>query len=238
MSALPENRTALIGLQRIELLEGLEPAAIEALAVRLAWRHVAAGGHVISRDAADRDVYLVVSGRVQVGAFSAGGKQVTYCEIGAGDIFGELAAIDGRARSADVIAIQQSLLASMHPEVLLELLAAHSGPREWVLKRLTRTVREMTDRVFDLSTLGVRNRVHAELLRLARLGEVSGNTARIEPAPTHVDIANRVSTYREQVTREISLLTTQGVVAREGHCLMVRDMALLERLVADVHRLA
>lgn len=227
---------ALVGLQRIELLAGLAPAAIEALATQLAWRHVAAGGHVISRDAADRDVYLVVSGRVQVGAFSAGGKQVTYCEIDAGDLFGELAAIDGRARSADVIATRDSLLAAMPPTVFLALLAAHQGPREWLLKRLTGTVREMTDRVFDLSTLGVKNRVHAELLRLARLGEVSNNAARIEPAPTHGDIANRISTYREQVTREISLLTSQGVVAREGHCLVVRDMALLERLVTDVHR--
>lgn len=238
MSALPENRTALVGLQRIALLAGLAPDAIEALAAQLAWRHVAAGGHVISRDAADRDVYLVVSGRVQVGAFSAGGKQVTYREIEAGDLFGELAAIDGRARSADVIALQDSLLAAMPPKAFLALLAAHQGPREWLLKRLTGTVREMTDRVFDLSTLGVKNRVHAELLRLARLGEVSGNVARIDPAPTHGEIANRVSTYREQVTREMSLLVSQGVVAREGHCLVVRDMTLLERLVTDVHRQA
>ncbi len=236
MSALPENRTALVGLQRVELLAGLEPAALEALATQLAWRHVAVGEHVISRDAADRDVYLVVSGRVQVGAFSVGGRQVTYCEIGAGDLFGELAAIDGRARSADVIPIQDSLLAAMRPEVFRQLLAEHQGPREWLLRRLTGTVREMTDRVFDLSTLGVRNRVHAELLRLARLGEVSGNTARIDPAPRQGDIANRVSTYREQVTREISLLASQGVVAREGHCLVVRDMALLERMVTEVHR--
>lgn len=236
MSALPVNRTALVGLQRIELLQGLESAALEALAAQLAWRHVPAGEHVISRDAADRDVYLVVSGRVQVGAFSVGGKQVTYCEIGAGDLFGELAAIDGRARSADVIAIQDSLLASMRPEVLRRLLAEHRGPNEWLLRRLTGTVREMTDRVFDLSTLGVRNRVHAELLRLARLGEVLGNVARIDPAPRQSEIANRVSTYREQVTREISLLTVQGVVARDGHCLVVQDMALLERMVADVHR--
>lgn len=236
MSASSENRTALVGLERVELLQGLAPAALESLAAQLAWRHVAVGEHVISRDAADRDVYLVVSGRVQVGAFSAGGRQVTYCEIGAGDLFGELAAIDGGARSADVIAVQDSLLAAMRPEVFHTLLAAHHEPREWLLKRLTGTVREMTDRVFDLSTLGVRNRVHAELLRLARLGVVDGNAARIDPAPRHGDIANRISTYREQVTREISLLTTQGVVEREGHCLIVCDLALLERMVADVHR--
>jgi len=237
MSALPSNRTALIGLQRIELLKGLEPPAIEELATQLSWRHVNAGELVISRDATDRDVYLVVAGRVQVAAFSAGGKQVTYREIGAGEHFGELAAIDGRRRSADVIALEDSLLAAITPTTFRKLLSKHEALSERMLRRLATSVREMTDRVFELSTLGVRNRVHAELLRLARQGRVSGNEARIDPAPRHGDIANRVSTYREQVTREISLLSAQSVVARDGNCLVVRDLALLERMVADVRRM-
>ncbi len=237
MPAAPPNRTALVGLQRVELLEGLEPAELEKLSAQLTWRRISAGERVISRDAADRSVYLVVGGRVQVGAFSAAGKQVTYKEIEAGDLFGELAAIDGRARSADVIALEDSLLASMTPATFRALLLAHEAVCDRVMQRLTRSVREMTERVFELSTLGVRNRVHAELLRLARQGSIAGNEARIEPAPRHGDIANRVSTYREQVTRELSLLASQGVIAREEHCLVVRDITLLERMVEDVRRL-
>lgn len=237
MPTLPSNRTALVGLQRIEILEGLELPVLEALATRLSWRRVCAEERVILRDAGDRDVYLVVGGRVQVAAFSAGGKQVTYREIGAGELFGELAAIDGRARSADVIALEDSLLASMTPAIFHELLFEHQTVTKRVLRRLAGTVREMTERVFQLSTLGVRNRVHAELLRLARNGTVAGNEARIEPTPKHGDIANRVSTYREQVTREFSLLSAQGLLARDGRCLVIRDLAALERMVVEVGRL-
>ena len=234
MPALPSNRTSLVGLRRIEILSGLEPAVIEALAGRLNWRRARADERIISRDASDRDVYLVVGGRVQVAAFSAGGKQVTYREIGAGELFGELAAIDGRVRSADVIALEDSLLASMSPSIFLEMMFTHRIVSEHVLRRLAGSVREMTDRVFQLSTLGVRNRVHAELLRLARLGTVAGNQARIAPAPRHGDIANRVSTYREQVTRELSRLYSQGLLARDGRCLVVCDLAALERMVTEV----
>ena len=237
MSAVSANRTSLAGLQRVDLLQGLEPGVLETLATQLTWRRISAGERAISRDAADRAVYLVVGGRVQVGAYSATGKHVTYREIEAGDLFGELAAIDGRARSADVIALEDSLLASMAPATFRALLLTHEVVCDRVMRRLTRSVREMTERVFELSTLGVRNRVHAELLRLVRQGSITGNEARIEPAPRHGDIANRVSTYREQVTREISLLAAQGVIAREGHCLVVRDVALLERMVEDVRRL-
>ena len=234
MPDTPSSRTALVGLRGVRLLAGLDNAALEGLAAHLDWRRFAVGQQVIARNAPDRSVYLVIAGKVRVAAFSLGGKQVTYRETGAGEHFGELAAIDGGARSADVIALEDSLLAAMSPTTFRALLLKHEALTERVLLRLAGLVREMTDRVFELSTLGVRNRVHAELLRLARQGGVEGNAARIDPAPTHSDIANRVSTYREQVTRELSLLSAQGVIARDGHCLVVRDIARLETIVADV----
>ena len=238
MPVLPSARTALVGLRGVRLLEGLDTAALESLADALEWRRCQAGQQVIARNAPDRDVYLVIAGKVHVVAFSASGKQITYREMGAGDHFGELAAIDGRARSADVIALEDSLLGIMSPVTFNGLLAKHEALRERMLRGLVAFVREMTDRVFELSTLGVRNRVHAELLRLARGAVVVGNVARICPAPRHGDIASRVSTYREQVTRELSMLVAQGIVAREGDCLVVLDMVLLENLVADVRHTA
>lgn len=234
MSVLPSARTALLGLRGVRLLEGLDTPALESLAGSLDWRRFQAGQQVITRNAPDRDVYLVIAGKVQVVAFSVSGKQITYREMGAGDHFGELAAIDGRARSADVIALDDSLLAILSQATFRDLLSLHEALRERMLRGLVAFVREMTDRVFELSTLGVRNRVHAELLRLARRAGVAGNVARINPAPRHGDIASRVSTYREQVTRELSMLVAQGVIAREGPCVVVLDVVRLENLVADV----
>jgi CRP/FNR family transcriptional regulator, cyclic AMP receptor protein len=234
MPTLPPIQSAVLGLRGIRLLEGLDTIALEGLAAELEWRHCHAGQQVITRNATDRDVYLVVSGKVQVVAFSASGRQITYREMGAGDHFGELAAIDGRSRSADVIALEESLLGAMSPATFRALLVKHEALRERMLRGLVSFVREMTDRVFDLSTLGVRNRVHAELLRLARRAGVAENIARITPAPRHGDIASRVSTYREQVTRELSTLTAQGLIAREANCLVVTDVELLENMVADV----
>jgi CRP-like cAMP-binding protein len=92
----------------------------------------------------------------------------------------------------------------------------------------------LSDRLFELSTLGVQNRVHAEILRLAREAGVEGNAARIEPAPRHVDIAAWVSTNREQVTKELSEMGRQGLVAKSGQALIVPDVARLERMVAAV----
>src|SRR3546814_15586310 len=69
-----------------------------------------------------------------------------------------------------------------------------------LLTSLIGTVRTLSERIFEFSTLAVKNRIHSELLRLAREGEHVGKTAHISPAPTHADIASRISTHREAVT--------------------------------------
>jgi CRP-like cAMP-binding protein len=106
---------------------------------------------------------------------------------------------------------------------------------ERVLLQLTELARGLIDRVLDLSTLSVQQRVCLELLRLAQGAGGTGNEARIEPAPKHADLAHLVSSYREQITRELSALAKAGVVARQEGALVVRD---LDRLRHMAHRQA
>src|SRR4029079_4742696 len=79
----------------------------------------------------------------------------------------------------------------------------------------------------------VQRRTWVELLRLARLAGIEDNRARVDPAPTHKDIASRVGTSREQVTRELSRLVREGLLERSGRGLLLHDVAALERLTGD-----
>ena len=234
--APPES--SLHGLKKVRLLEGVPLSALEELVRQCRWRRVAAGQRVISRDAPDNDVYLIVSGQVRVTAFSAAGRQVTYGDMRGGEWFGDFSAIDGLSRSADVVAVEDTLVAAMSPALFRRLLREHAAVCDRVLLRLVNSVRELTERVFEFSTLGVQNRVHAELLRLARQAGVEGNRARIDPAPKHTDIASHISTYREQVTRELSAMVKQGLILRAGTALVVPDVERLEKIVSEVHRSA
>ena len=101
-----------------------------------------------------------------------------------------------------------------------------------MLLRLTDLARLLIDRVLDLSTLSVQQRVCLELLRLAQLTGAVGNEARIEPAPKHADLAHLVSSYREQITRELSALAKAGVLARENSSLVVLDLARLKQIAS------
>ncbi|HSD41158.1 MAG TPA: Crp/Fnr family transcriptional regulator [Burkholderiales bacterium] len=229
-----DQHPSSLGLRSIALLDALPAERVDALARECAWRNYVPDQQIISREADDRDLYLIVSGRVRVTTYSAGGRQVTFRDLGAGDCFGDVAAIDGKPRSADVVALESSLLAAMPPAVFWRLVRENPSVAEYLLRRLAGLVRGLSERVIDLSTLGVQNRIHAELLRLAREAGVTGNTARIDPAPKHTDIASRVSTYREQVTRELSALVKAGILERGEHALVILDLARLERIVEEV----
>src|SRR3954463_12366498 len=104
-----------LGLRVIELLEGLAPEKLDALARQCVWRNYEAGKRIISRNADDRDVYLLVSGRVRITTYSQGGRQVTFRDLGAGPLLGGVAALDKNPRSADVISPNSPLLPSLSP---------------------------------------------------------------------------------------------------------------------------
>ena len=223
-----------LGLRSIELLQGLAPEKLEALARQCVWRNYEAGKRIISRSASDRDVYFLVAGRVRITTYSQGGRQVTFRDIAAGEVFGEVAALDEQPRSADVIALEPTLLASLTPAAFRRLLGEEPVLGHRVMTRLACLVRSLSERVIDLSTLGVQNRIHAEILRLARDAGVARNRARLDPGPKHADIASQVSTYREQVTRELSALARAGILQKDGAALVVCDVGRLEKMVEEV----
>ena len=82
--------------------------------------------------------------------------------------------------------------------------------------------------------MAVKNRIHAELLRLCRHHMDGENAATITPAPTHAEIASRISTHREAVTRELSALARAGLVSHPRGALVVTDVDRLEQLVHEV----
>ena len=182
---------------------------------------------------ADRD-WLLVQGREAAEARVWAGIHYRS-DIDAGELVGEMSALDGRPRSASVVALEEgALIAFLPAKPFQTLVTAHPELAMAMMLRLCDKLRGATDRIMELSTLGANNRVHAELLRLARRASRQGASAVITPIPVHSDIAARVSTTRETVARVLSDLTRDGMLERRSNALVVRDLPRLELLVEDV----
>ena len=221
-------------LSSIELFSNLNAGYIDTLGKQCRWRRYGAGQQIIGYQDESTDVFFIVSGKVRAIIYSISGKEVTFSDFEAGQTFGELAAIDGDPRTANVIAQTDALVASMPAKMFWRVLQDHPEVSSGVLKKLTGMVRLLSERVFEFSTLAVKNRIHAELLRLARNRENDDNTAIISPAPTHAEIASRISTQRELVTRELNALARDGLIERRGRSLVICDMSRLSQIVEEV----
>lgn len=218
-------------LKQSGFFAGLGTEDLAALAARCRWRTTGSGELIIAHRDQSRDVLFLLSGLVRVNIYSLSGRQVTFRDIRPGDVFGELSAIDGKPRSASVESLVPSNLMVMPQTVFLDMLQTHPPVMIETLCRLTAIIRSLTDRIVEISTLAVRNRVQAELVRLAR--DHGGPDAVVSPAPTHAEIASRISTHREAVTRELSRLESLGLIAREGRKLRVTNLPRLIEMVED-----
>ncbi len=217
------------------LLFPLKQGERDQLVRQCRFRRFAPGEHIIDGQSDSRDVFFVIEGTVRVVNYSLSGREVALDDIPAGGFFGELAALDGGPRSAFVMAQGgEAVTAAMPYEVFLGLLSSKPLLGLEIMKRLTRIVRQATERIMDLSTLGANNRVHAELLRQAWSSPNDGRSATITPIPLHADIASRVSTTRETVARVLNDLARSGILERKKNSLVVRDMSRLAMLVEDV----
>ncbi|MCG8543351.1 MAG: Crp/Fnr family transcriptional regulator [Alphaproteobacteria bacterium] len=218
-------------LAKVAILTDLDPADLEKLEQRCSWRKFKKQELIIDRQADSREVYFIVDGRVRVVNYSLSGREVTFDDLEAGESFGELAALDSQPRSANVVALEDTTVASLTHDAFRELLLEHPELALKILVVMAGIIRTSTERIMDLSTLGANNRVHAELLRLAKPGMREDNTAVITPIPIHGDIASRVSTTRETVARVLGDMSRNELVKREEDKLIILDVEYLSDMV-------
>ncbi len=214
-------------------LERLGESSLTALKRRWLRKRWMRGETILFHGESDRDVFFVIDGLARASVSSEDGKSVSFKEFVAGDIFGEFSAIDHGPRSADVVAVTDMTVARLSAATFETLVAEDHGFAWALLQHVTELSREMNARVFEFSTMLVRERLVRELIRLSRIGVVVGPGVEIAPPPTHQDIAARISTHREAVSREMSRLAKAGLVGREGGKLVIPDLERLREIGLD-----
>jgi CRP-like cAMP-binding protein len=223
----------IASLKRLPILAGLSDAAVARVAQSCQWGMHEAGEQIVGYQDPSTDVYFLLSGKARAIMYSAEGKAVIFVDLQPGTIFGEIAAIDRRPRSASIEALEPCTIASLSASRFEDLLLREPTVALATLRHVTADVRRLSERVFEFSTLAVQNRIHAELLRLAGESAQGHDTVLLSPAPSLSEVADRISTHREAISREISRLTATGLLRREGGSLRITDLKKLAELVHE-----
>src|SRR5688572_18011301 len=108
--------SAVLGLQKVELFKGLDTASLREIALQCKWTRFRRGQVVLSQDGTERDVYFVIAGAVRLTSSAGRGRRIIFRDVAAGDMFGELPAIDGRSRFSEALPLPAASVASLPRE--------------------------------------------------------------------------------------------------------------------------
>ncbi|HUL04794.1 MAG TPA: Crp/Fnr family transcriptional regulator [Candidatus Acidoferrum sp.] len=220
-------------LDGIRILASLTADARRALAAHCKWRHFSPRQQIVGHQEDNQTVFFLSAGRAEAAVFSENGKRVTFRDIGAGEVFGEFAAIDGGPQAATVEAVTRCAVAAMSAEAFWQLLRSEPTVMVALLKRVTSQARVLSKKVFDLATLSAGRRIRAELLRLGESSTTTVGKAVLYPAPSDADIAAHVAATRETVNRELGEMIEAGAIERRGRTMIILDVEKVRQLTAS-----
>ncbi|ATQ67303.1 Crp/Fnr family transcriptional regulator [Methylosinus trichosporium] len=220
-------------LQRIPFFEGLDAEEAERVARKCVFRRYDERELVVDYDDPSNDVYFIVSGELRVLIRTPAGKEVILTDLRPGQIFGEMAAVDGAVRSANVSALTRAELCIMSAAVFKNVVFSQPAVCERLLRLLTKRVRDLNARLFERSVLDLKHRLYAELLRLAAPRKGFDGQSIISPPPLQHDLAARIGCRREQVNREVQAMVQEGLAEKVRGGLVLLRPALLEQRVSE-----
>jgi CRP/FNR family transcriptional regulator, cyclic AMP receptor protein len=204
---------------------------------RSSWRRFDPEEILVDFDDLSTDVYFLLSCEVRVLMRTAAGKEVILDEMRAGELFGELAALDGIKRSANVTALTRGEVCVMPAAIFREAVFSSQQVSERLMRLLSSRIRDLNARLVEQTVLDLRHRLYSELLRLSvPRGNGGGGERVVTPPPFHHDLAARIGCRREQVTREFTLMSHEGLIERTRGALILRKPDVLEARVAEAMR--
>jgi len=212
-------------LCRNPLFRGFGPAELDQLAARLREQRFADRQPIFSRGDSGSSLLAVAQGRVRIGLTSAEGREILLAVVEPGQIFGELALLDGRRRSADATACGVCLLLALERRDLLPVLQRSPEAAIHLLELMCRRVRAATARVEGVALLTVPARLARLLLELAdqQAGSAQGREpSRVAP-PSQGDLGRLIGASRQKVNLHLGRWLSAGVLARDGQALLIRD---------------
>jgi CRP/FNR family cyclic AMP-dependent transcriptional regulator len=214
-----------------ETLAISDQTALDALAQAAKYRTLAPGNAIICQDDASDHVCIILSGDARVVLLSESGQEVWVDVMQAGAILGEIAALTGVKRTSSIIADNDVVLASYTAPVFMGLMEQHSTLAICLARILAERVSQTTRRMFAISSLSAPGRAFAELLRMSTAKD--GQSSRfITPVPSLTDLAQRIDTTRETVSRAVSKLQKRGLLIRHEDGLELLDPEQITRLLS------
>jgi CRP/FNR family cyclic AMP-dependent transcriptional regulator len=223
-----EQAAAILG--RTQLLGELDAPTLARVGERAVERSYRRGQLIVHQGDLGDSLFVIVEGLVKVFVTSEEGDEMVLVTLRPPETFGELALIDGGARSASAEALEPTSVLALTRPTLLELVQEHPELTEMLLRSLGKIVRRLTEQAADLVFLDLHGRVAKLLLALAHeRGERRGDEILLDLHLTQSDLAGMVGGSRQSVNQILRAFERRGYLEFHGREVVLKQPDVLRR---------
>jgi CRP-like cAMP-binding protein len=221
------GRPVLDALVTIPFFSGLDPEALESVASSMRTRRFRRGEVIFHIGDPGDALFVIVEGEVKISLPSETGEEAILATLRPGDVFGELALLDGAPRSASATALGATETVVLPRDRFRELIATEAGVRDALLASIAGELRRLTTHVEELHFLDITGRLAARLVRLSQEGgtRLPDGGIRLRTNLTQGDLAAMVGCTRQSVNKLLGQFADDGLVRVDREGIQVLDMA-------------
>jgi len=218
-------------LAKAALFAPLDAAARESVARQMRPVTFAAGQAIFARGDAGSEIYLVLEGRVRLSVLTLEGRELSFAHATAGDIFGEIAALDGGCRTADATAVDRVRAMTLPRAGLLGLIATTPAAAAAAIGFLCARLREADQQLENVALYPIEVRLARFLLGLLQDDGLRDKAARATIALTmsQGELALLVGATRPKVNGALAALAASGAIERRDSAIIC-DIGELRRI--------
>ena len=219
-------------LEQNFLLGKLSPSEIDTLLAYSRVERYPAGEEIYAKGSPGQSMMVVLRGTAKMSSVSLDGKEIVLNIMYPGEIFGEIAILDGKERSADAVAMTDCELLVVNRRDLLPMLEKHADICMILLIILCQRLRQTSEQVEDILFRHLEARIAKALLHLAEvagLGSIRGLSVDLHISQR--ELANIAGGSRESVNKHLQIRQRAGLIDLSKGSILIRDIAAIERLV-------
>jgi CRP-like cAMP-binding protein len=222
-------------LAGIPFFSGLDSASLERVGAGMRMRRFRRGEVIFHQGDPGDALFIVMTGAIKIMLPSDTGDEAILATLRPGDVFGELALLDGAPRSATATTLEATETLILPRDQFRELLATEPAIRDALLAAIAGELRRLTNHVEELHFLDITGRLAS---RLARLAAESGTTLpdgsiRLRSPLTQGDLAAMIGCTRQSVNKLLGMFTDDGLIRLDRDNIVVLD---LDRLLQASRR--
>ena len=215
--------------ERHFLLGKLNTSEIDALVTYSRVERYPAGCEIYAKGSPGLCMMAVLRGTAKMSSVSPDGKEIVLNIISQGEIFGEIALLDGAARSADAIAMTDCELLVLTRRDFMPVLENHADICLILIRILCQRLRRTSEQVEDVLFRHLEARIAKALLQLAERPGIHGSTLELHLSQS--ELGNIVGSSRESVNKQLQVWQKAGLIDLAKGAIVIRDARAIEQLI-------